>query len=337
MAGRFSNSFALVKASANVLKLDKELMVFPLMSGIATVLVAASFIVPVVWVGGPELFGDGESFSYTAAVLGFLFYLAQYTVIFFFNAALVGAALIRLDGGDPTVSDGLAIASKRMGSIIGYAAIAATVGMVLRMLQERLGFVGKLIVGLMGLAWTLTTYLTVPILVTKDIGPVDAIKESALIFKRTWGEQVIGNFGMGAAVFLMGAGWTVLNVLVMVAMAQLGMGLSILLAAGIMVAGYVLLALFASALNGIYTAALYRYAMTGEAGFFDPAIMGNAFRPKKPCRHSAARLQSLSLARGLPRSRKEGPAAAGSAGRAAGPVHRSPRRITDGICQGVRH
>ncbi len=281
MAGRFSNSFALVKASANVLKLDKELMVFPLMSGIATLMVTASFIAPIVWAGGPQIFVEGEGLSYTAAVYGFLFYLAQYTAIFFFNAALVGAALIRLDGGDPTVSDGLAIASKRMSSILGYAAIAATVGMLLRWISERSGILGKIAAGLVGMAWTLTTYLTVPILVTKDIGPVDAIKESAQIFKRTWGEQVIGNFGMGWAVTLTAIAWTALNVAVMVGMAQIGMGLSIVVVAGIMLAGYVLLALFASALNGIYTAALYRYAMTGETGSFDAQIMGNAFRPKK--------------------------------------------------------
>ena len=278
MAGRISNSFALVKASARVLQLDKELMVFPLMSGIATLLVIASFITPIFLVG-PEVF-DSENPSYLAYVLGFLFYLVQYTVIFFFNAALVGAALIRLDGGDPTVSDGLAIASKRMGSIIGYAAIAATVGMILRAISERSGLVGKIVAGLMGMAWTLTTYLTVPILVTKDIGPIDAVKESAKIFKRTWGEQVIGNFGMGAAVMLIGLAWTAVSVVLIVAMASLGMGLSILAAVGIMVLGYVVLALWASALNGIYTAALYRYAMTGETGVFDAQIMGNAFRPK---------------------------------------------------------
>jgi len=278
MAGRISNSFALVKASARVLQLDKELMVFPLMSGIATLLVIASFITPIFLIG-PELF-DSENPSYLAYVLGFLFYLVQYTVIFFFNAALVGAALIRLDGGDPTVSDGLAIASKRMGSIIGYAAIAATVGMILRAISERSGLVGKIVAGLMGMAWTLTTYLTVPILVTKDIGPIDAVKESAKIFKRTWGEQVIGNFGMGAAVMLIGLAWTGVSVALIVAMGSLGMGLSILAAVGIMVLGYVVLALWASALNGIYTAALYRYAMTGETGVFDAQIMGNAFRPK---------------------------------------------------------
>ncbi|MGD8282165.1 MAG: DUF6159 family protein [Gemmatimonadota bacterium] len=281
MAGRFSNSFALVKASANVLKLDKELMVFPLMSGIATILVAASFIAPLIWVGGPQMFPEGEPVGYAGYVYGFLFYMAQYTVIFFFNAALVGAALIRLDGGDPSVSDGLAIASKRMASILGYAAIAATVGMILRAIQERSGILGKIIAGFMGMAWTLTTYLTVPILVTKNVGPVDAIKESAQIFKRTWGEQVIGNFGMGWAVALIALAWTALSVGVIMAMASLGVGIGVLFVVGIMVAGYIVLALFASALNGIYTAALYRFAMTGETGFFDPQIMGNAFRPKK--------------------------------------------------------
>ena len=279
MAGRFSNSFALVKASANVLRLDKELLVFPLMSGVATVLVAASFIAPIFMIG-PEIFVEGEAASYTAYVFGFSFYLVQYTVIFFFNAALVGAALIRLDGGDPTVSDGLAIASKRMGSIIGYAAIAATVGMVLRFIAERAGFLGRIIAGFMGLAWTLTTYLTVPILVTKDIGPIDAVKESIAIFKRTWGEQVIGNFGMGWAVALMGISWTILGCLLIFVTASMG-PVMMIPAVAIMVLGYIFLALFASALQGIYTAALYRYAITGEVGYFDADIMGNAFRPKK--------------------------------------------------------
>ena len=279
MAGRFSNSFALVKASANVLRLDKELLVFPLMSGVATILVAASFIAPIFMIG-PEIFIEGEAASYTAYALGFLLYRVQYTVIFFFNAALVGAALIGLDGGGPAVSDGLAIASKRMGSIIGYAAIAATVGMVLRFVAERAGFLGKIIAGFMGLAWTLTTYLTVPILVTKDIGPIDAVKESIAIFKRTWGEQVIGNFGMGWAVTLMAISWTVLGCLLIFVTASMG-PVMVIPAVAIMVLGYIFLALFASALQGIYTAALYRYAMTGEVGYFDADIMGNAFRPKK--------------------------------------------------------
>lgn len=277
MAGSLSNSFALVKASANVLKLDKELMVFPLMSGIATALVTASFFAPLVVTGGWAIFEDG---SYVAYAMGFLLYLANYFVMFFFNTALVGAALIRLDGGDPTVSDGLAIASKRLPSILGYAAIAATVGMVLRAISERSGFVGRMVIGLIGMTWTLTTYLTVPVLVTKDVGAIDAVKESAALFRRTWGEQVVGNFGLGWAVALMGLSWGIVSVLTIMALSTIGGG-AVVFGIAIAVLGYLFLALFSSALKGVYTAALYRYAMTGEAGYFDPGIMGNAFRPKR--------------------------------------------------------
>ena len=277
MAGSFSNSFALVKASANVLRLDKELLVFPLMSGIATVLVTASFIAPLAVTGGWEIFA--EDGGYVSYVLGFLFYLVQYTVIFFFNSALVGAALIRLDGGDPTISDGLAIASKRMSTIVGYAMIAATVGMVLRFISERSGFLGRLAAGFLGMAWTLTTYLTVPVLVTKNVGPIDAVKESAALFKATWGEQVVGNFGLGWAVTLMGLSWAAVSSVLITVAAQLGAA-PVMAMVGVAVLGFVLLALFFSALKGVYTAALYRYATTGEVGYFDPDIMGNAFRPK---------------------------------------------------------
>jgi hypothetical protein len=278
MAGSFSNSWTLVKASANVLKMDKELLVFPLMSGIAAVLVTGSFIAPLVFTGGWEMF-DQESGSYLAYVLGFLFYLVQYTVIFFFNSALVGAALIRLDGGDPTVSDGLAIASKRMGTILGYAAIAATVGMILRAISERSGFLGQLAAGLVGMAWSLATYLVVPVLVTENIGPIDAVKQSGALFKKTWGEQVVGNFGMGWAIFLMWISWSAVWITgAVVAGNVLPQAVIPFVAVGIL--GYVFLALFSSALKGVYTAALYRYATTGESGFFDGDIMGNAFRPK---------------------------------------------------------
>lgn len=279
MAGRLSNSWALVKASADVLRLDKELMVFPLLSGIATVLVTASFFVPVVALGGLEVLAR-EDGSYLGYALGFAYYLVLYTVMFFFNSALVGAALIRLDGGDPTVSDGLAIASKRMGAIVGYAAVAATVGVVLRAISERSGIVGRIVVGLVGMAWTLATYLAVPVLVTRDVGPIDAVKESAALFKKTWGEQVAGNFGMGWAMVMAGLSWGLVSVLVIVVMAQISPAL-VVAAVAVAVLGFVFLALLASALKGIYTAALYRYAVSGDTGFFHDDMVARAFSPRR--------------------------------------------------------
>lgn len=278
MAGSFANSWALVKASANVLKLDKELLVFPLLSGVATVLVTVSFIAPMALTGGWEIFAD-EGGGYLGYVVGFLFYLVQYTVIFFFNSALVGAAMIRLEGGDPTVSDGMSIAMDRIGAILGYAAISATVGMLLRAVSERVGFIGKLVVGFVGIGWTVATYLAVPVLVSKDVGPIDAVKESAALFKRTWGEQMVASFGIGWAFFLMGVSWTLVFVAMIAVGAQLGGGGAVILpivAVGVM--GYVLLGLVASALQGIYTAALYRHASGGHVEGFDAPMLTGAFR-----------------------------------------------------------
>lgn len=279
MAGSIGNSVALMKASFNVLKLDKELMVFPVLSGVASILVLASFAAPIAFSGAGEVFVNADS-SYLALSVMFLFYMVQYTVIFFFNSALVGAALIRLDGGDPTVSDGLAIASKRMGSILGYAAIAATVGMILRMISERGGIFAKIAAFIGGVAWTMATYLAVPVLVTKDIGPIDAIKESSQIFRRTWGEQISGNFGLSWAMFLLFVAWIVASAAVGWVAVTLFSPAALLPVIGIGVMGLIFLGLLGSALRGIYTAALYRYAMTGEAGYFDSQMVGSAFGPK---------------------------------------------------------
>ena len=196
MFARFSRSWSLIRASGSVLRQDKELMIFPLCSAIAALLIAASFIVPLLATGALERIDDGRPPA-GLLVLGFLFYLSQYFVVFFFNAALVGAAMIRLDGGNPTVADGLRIARSRVMPILGYAAIAATVGLLLRAIEERAGFIGRWIAGLLGLAFTVATFLTVPILVTQDIGPVAAVKQSAALLKRTWGENIIGNAGIG--------------------------------------------------------------------------------------------------------------------------------------------
>ena len=114
MAGSIGNSVQLMKASMNVLKLDKELLVFPVMSGIATVIVTASFIAPIALTNGWSVFEEGGG-DYLAMAVMFMFYVVMYTVIFFFNSALVGAALIRLEGGDPTVGDGLRIARQHLG------------------------------------------------------------------------------------------------------------------------------------------------------------------------------------------------------------------------------
>lgn len=265
-----------------MLQQDKELLVFPAVSAIATLVVIASFMLPLFGLLDLKaISGSQQSPPAWLYVWGFLFYLVQYFVIFYFNSALVGAAMIRLEGGDPTVADGLRIARSKFGVILGYAAIAATVGMILRAIEERSGLIGKWITGLIGAAWTVVSFLTVPVLVMRDVGPLDAVKESALLLKQTWGENVIGQGGVGllfgllqfVLVFAFGA----FGVLAFVNQ-QVWLGGGIFaIGVGCMIA----LALVQSALSGIYSAVLYRHAAGLQpAAGFDPGLLAHAFAVK---------------------------------------------------------
>jgi hypothetical protein len=272
MAGKFSRSWALMKASAEVLRSDKSLLVFPLLSGVCSLVVMASFLIPV---AAMTLEGERLGVHYqhglsTASwTLLFFFYLVQYAVIFFFNTALAGVALKRLRGEQAGVSDGLALARSRFGAILGYALIAATVGLLLRMVQERLGLIGRFVVGLIGLAWTVATFLVVPVLASEGVGPVDAVQRSVELLRRTWGENLIGFVFVLVSVVLVGGAFSTHSIAAVVT------------AIGVVVLGFVTLALVQSSLQGIYAAALYRYAEEGEAGAgFPPALLEQAFRSK---------------------------------------------------------
>lgn len=283
MAGKFARSWALMKASAGVLRADKSLLLFPLLSGMCTLVVAASFLIPVVLalIDHHQATGDTHLAPAYYVVL-FAFYLTQYFVIVFFNTALAGVALARLRGEPAGLAEGFALARSRIGSIFGYALIAATVGLILRSLQERFGLIGRFVIGLIGLAWTVATFLVVPVLASEDIGPVDAVKRSAELLKQTWGENLIGNAGLGVVFSLV---FFVAMLLLMVPFIGAVVAHSIvamLLTGVVLVLGMVLLGLIQSTLQGIYAAALYRYAEGGDVGGgFDQALLESAFRTKR--------------------------------------------------------
>ena len=284
MVGKFARSWGLMKASAAVLRSDKALLAFPLLSGLCSLVVAASFLVPVALAAIASDGGrfDAHRWSPVTWLVMFAFYLVQYFVIVFFNTALAGCALRHLRGEPTRLSDGLALARSRWASILGYALIAATVGLILRALQERLGLLGRLVVGLLGLAWTVATFLVVPVLASQDVGPVDAVKRSVGLLKRTWGENLIGNVGLGAASGLITLLAMLLGALLIGGAVALHSLPALVTAVVVVVVALVLLSLVQASLQGIYAAALYRYAEGGEAGAgFEPALLQGAFRAKK--------------------------------------------------------
>ena len=276
MFEKFSRSWDMVKASAAVLRSDRELMLFPVLSGLAALLVMATFALPTLAL---RLFADG--WSVPGAVVGFAFYFCTYGVMIFFNSALVGAAMIRLEGGDPTLADGLRAARARLGAILGYAAIAATVGVLLQALKGKDNNVlVRLLGSALGMAWTLATFLVVPVLVSRDIGPVDALKESVALLRRTWGENAVGQVGIGAAFGLLGFVAVLLSVGLVLLVAQASVAAAIV--AGVAcAAGLLLMAVYQSALTGIYSAVLYRYAVAQEVpDAFRGTAIATAFAPK---------------------------------------------------------
>ncbi|MEO7935486.1 MAG: DUF6159 family protein, partial [Dokdonella sp.] len=276
MFEKFSQSWSLIKASASVLRSDKELLVFPLLSAISCIIVAASFFVPAIFAG---VFSglDREHMNPLYYVFLFAFYVVQYFVIIFFNSALIGAAMIRLNGGDPTVADGFRIAMSKLPAILGYAVIAATVGVILRALQERAGFIGRMVVGMIGLAWTVASFLVVPVLVSQDIGPIDAVKRSADLLKKTWGQNLIGTGGIGLVFGLAIVAFVIVGGSVIALAVSSGILALTITAIVAFVVVLLMMILIQAALQGVYAAALYRYATEGEAGQgFDKAMVASA-------------------------------------------------------------
>jgi hypothetical protein len=280
MFEKIGNSWALLKASFAVLRADKELVVFPIVSTVAVLVVTASFALPMLFAGFLDSLMEGET-QIVGYIVCFAFYVVQYFVIIFANSALVGAALIRLRGGDPTVGDGFRIAMERIGTILAYALVSATVGMILRFISERGKTVGRIVSSIVGMAWNLATYLAVPVLVVEGVGPLEAVKRSASYLKKTWGEQIVGNFSVGVIFGLITLLLILIGIPVFYFVITSKSIALIAITAVVFVLAFVVLGLINSTLNGIYVAAVYRYAVEGDTGgFFDEEMVQGAFKLK---------------------------------------------------------
>jgi hypothetical protein len=286
MFATIGRSWQLFKLCLHVLSVDKELIFFPIFSTIGVVFVTLTFFGVTFGIGSFERLETG-AFNALDLVAVFGFYVFSYFVVIFFNAALVFAAHERLEGGDPNIRSGLAGASSRIVTIFFWAVIAATVGLILQILSSQarerggiIGIIGQIVVALIGAAWSLITFFVVPLIVIEHRGLFDSFKTSLSLLRRTWGEQVVGNFGLGLIQF----GATLLALLVA---AVLGFALSFLGTPGIVLAvviGIVLVvgvSLLFATLSGIYKAALYNYAADGQVpSLFTEDTIRGAFRPR---------------------------------------------------------
>ena len=273
-------SYLLFRQSLAILSQDKELLLFPFLSGIITILAFASLV----WGGWTTGFftrlvesGD-RSLEANALAYGamFVWYFVSWFIVLFFNVAIVHCARMRLDGGDPTIADGFRASMQHLGRITAWAAVSATVGVLLRFIADRSALLGKFVVWLVGAAWAIATYFIVPVLIFERRSLKDSLKQSTGLIAKTWGESLAAGIGLGAFTMLLAiAGMVVPVIGAFIGVRALIVGLVL------MVAWWIVLAVLTSALASIFRTCLYMYATSGTAPQgFSPEFVQNAFAPK---------------------------------------------------------
>ncbi|MFA4861693.1 DUF6159 family protein [Methanoregula sp.] len=268
-------SFSLVKTSWSILMQDKKLLAFPVMSGIISLIVLATFLLPLFMAGSLDDAVPGGSLVFYVGL--FLFYLVSYFVVIFFNTALILCVNARLNGREMGVGEALSASLRHFPSILAWALISATVGLLLQVLAEKAGFIGEIAAGLIGGAWGLVTFFVVPVLMLEEKGVVDSMKESVALVKKTWGESIVGS-GSIMLIFLAIGLVAFLGVL---ATMFLGNAMVFWAAIFLFIILVIVLGVVASAMQGIFLTALYQFAKTGTVpSAFDRDLIANAFVAK---------------------------------------------------------
>jgi hypothetical protein len=278
-------SWELTKTTFRLIGHDKEMLWFPLLSGIASLIFFAGLVFP--WVVLPLMRGGELAGDVMDAMFVFLFYLGSAFIATFFNVCVVNTVKTRLEGGDATFMDSLRFAWSRLPQIAGWSLVSATVGLFLHMLDrmaERAGAVGqilmRILISLMGMAWSVVSLFVVPVMVYDGVGPIDALKRSIETLKETWGEALMGQWGLGLVQFLIMLPCILLCVVSLVVVSPMGgvaLG-SVLLVWVVVFLGLILVFTVA---NTVYRTALYHYAATGEVpSGYDAGTLEHAFKPR---------------------------------------------------------
>ena len=256
--GRFARSWELTKASWQTLKADRELLVLPVFSFLASIVVLGVALALVFVMDYDSAQGlDNFELSGAGTIVLILAGMALAIVATFFQAAMVGGARDRLTGGDPTVGSALGVATSRLGVIVPWALFSWTIGAVLRAIEENAGAVGRFVAGLLGMAFRVVTFLAVPILVVEKLGPVNTLKRSGELFKRTWGENLIAQVGLGLI------GFVAMIPVILVAV-LLGAAVNPILGIIVAVPLVAVIAVVMTSLTAVFQTALYHYVTTNE-------------------------------------------------------------------------
>src|SRR5579862_1292008 len=267
---KLSNGWKISLYSFSVLKENKSLIIFPILSAISMMLIFASVITGVLASNDWTLNNFDEQNKALDYFFLFLFYLVNYFIVVFFNMALIHCTHLYFKGQKPTLSDGLRFSLTRIGAIFSWAVLAAVVGTVLRIIQENIGSIGKIITALIGIAWNIAAFFVVPVIAYENLGPVDALKRSANLMKEKWGESLGATFSFGLihflAVLVVGGG-----------LFAIGAFMNVILGIVLAVLGILILAAIFSAAHTVFVSAVYHNVTGDPVQNFHEQIADNLF------------------------------------------------------------
>jgi hypothetical protein len=271
--GRIKRGWGLTKKSWALLREHPSLIRFPLYGAVATTLLAIVFL-------GPGLYlWDDDQLAGAIPLIVIGVYVLSF-VGFYFSVGLAACADMIFRGEQATVSDGLAVSRSRISQISGWAAVSAAISLVMGVLENQGGTLGTIAARLVGMAWSLITFLAVPVIAIEGTGPLETIKRSGALFRERWGQQITGNIAIGAAVFLLGvlpAAALIVGGIVLWPSASFPGALLVVVGALVLAVAL----LISRALSGIFGVALYRYALDGEVvGGFTQEDMESAVKVK---------------------------------------------------------
>jgi hypothetical protein len=271
---RIKRGWVLTKKSWALLNSHRDLVRFPLYGGIATIILGLVFL-------GPGVFAlDKHSYGVGVPLIVIGIYVLSVVGIYF-SVGLAACADLIFRGQNATVADGMAVANSRFGAICGWAALSTAVGLIIGLLENQGGAIGDIAGRLVGMAWSLITFLSVPVIAIEGTGPIETLKRSASLFRQRWGQQITGNIAIGGIVFLAGflpgAALIAVGVIIWPSAGFAGAVLAVIGALIVCVA-----LLVSKALSGVFGVALYRYALDGQVvGGFTQEDLESAVRHKR--------------------------------------------------------
>ena len=274
LSTRFSNGWTIANNSFKVLKENRQLIVFPILSGISMILIVASFFTVALGFAGWNVDNISDPGKVESYAIVFAFYIINYFVIVFFNMALIHCTSLYFKGEEVTIRKGIDFSMSRIGSIFAWAVFAGTIGGILKIIQENVGSLGKIITGIIGIVWSVATFFVVPVIAYENLGPIGAFKKSAKLMREKWGESI----GAGFSFFLI----EIVAILAIAIMAfLLAISTNVIVGVAIAVIGLLLLMTVISALKTIFISAIYHNINGDPVELYNQQFIDNLFETKK--------------------------------------------------------